>query len=43
MSDTEIEELIYKEYLEFYLTTDSQTSIEYISIPIISKVENINR
>ena len=43
MNDTEIEELIYREYLEFYLTTDFQTNIKYISIPIISKVENINR
>ena len=42
MSNTEIEELIYKEYLEFYLTRDSQTNLEYISIPIISKVENSN-
>lgn len=43
MTDAEIEEIIYKEYLEYYITTDQSTNIQYISIPIISKVENINR
>lgn len=43
LTDDEIEELIYKEYLEYYVTTDQTTGFNYISIPIISKVENINR